>query len=291
MITVENSYVQFLIKTICMKDDMTTNTFPIDEELQDYYRELDPAKRLHMLLEMREKAKSEASGGAELLTLQEELFHARHPGRRPAASDLYLQCFLDLMYTGQNRAPGKHRGSDSASLKKFMGLFGFPAIRRLGIYLEPVAESFSSPINEDSSAASMEEASKKSYSGNTAVSTSSFVEKKTPVNGLEYSAGTILYWELRNAAARYLATTKESGYADRLLGLIKASKEDKEARACTDIVNIMVGFDVLSSGNADPNVLAAAALLKTALRDEYAAASEEAAARIAHQMLQKNIRI
>lgn len=52
----------------------------------------------------------------------------------------------------------------------------------------------------------------------------------------------VLYHEFRNAARRYLSTCKGSNYASRLLGLKKASDQEKLDRACEDIWMVSRGI-------------------------------------------------
>ena len=46
---------------------------------------------------------------------------------------------------------------------------------------------------------------------------------------------TCLYLEFRNAARRYLSTCNSANYASKMMGLRKASPEEKKKRACEDI--------------------------------------------------------
>ena len=48
------------------------------------------------------------------------------------------------------------------------------------------------------------------------------------------------YWEYRNAAARYLATCEDAGYARRFFGTMSSSKEEKLARTASDLYSITV---------------------------------------------------
>ena len=59
-----------------------------------------------------------------------------------------------------------------------------------------------------------------------------------------------LYHEYRNLARRYLSTCKSDGYASRMMGLKKASDEEKILKACSDIWQMSAGI-AKSSGLED----------------------------------------
>jgi hypothetical protein len=58
---------------------------------------------------------------------------------------------------------------------------------------------------------------------------------------------TVLYHEFRNVARRYLSTCNGANYGSRLLGLKKATDEQKNTKACEDIWMASRGF-ALASG-------------------------------------------
>ena len=51
-----------------------------------------------------------------------------------------------------------------------------------------------------------------------------------------------LYWELRNAAARYLRTCSDSGYNRALFGMIASGDESRADRVCRDIWRMTDGL-------------------------------------------------
>lgn len=60
----------------------------------------------------------------------------------------------------------------------------------------------------------------------------------------------ILYHEYRNVAKRYLSTCSGANYGSKLLGLKKASAEEKKKKACEDIWMASRGF-ALASGEEE----------------------------------------
>jgi hypothetical protein len=73
---------------------------------------------------------------------------------------------------------------------------------------------------------------------------------------------TLLYLEFRNAAKRYLSTTKSDRYGSKLLGLKKAGPEDKAKKAAEDIWRASRGLAVASGETERLEIWCAA------LRDE-----------------------
>ena len=73
---------------------------------------------------------------------------------------------------------------------------------------------------------------------------------------------TLLYLEFRNAAKRYLSTTKSDRYGSKLLGLKKAGPEDKAKKAAEDIWRASKGLAVASGETERLEIWCAA------LRDE-----------------------
>ena len=59
---------------------------------------------------------------------------------------------------------------------------------------------------------------------------------------LSEAEATILYWEYRNAAKRYLSTCDSPDYANSFFGLKKSGPEDKKLKACEDIWMASEGF-------------------------------------------------
>ena len=51
-----------------------------------------------------------------------------------------------------------------------------------------------------------------------------------------------LYWELRNAAARYFKTCEASGYNRALFGLVSSNEEGRQTRMCRDAWQITRGL-------------------------------------------------
>lgn len=51
-----------------------------------------------------------------------------------------------------------------------------------------------------------------------------------------------LYWELRNAAARYLSTCRDSGYNRTLFGLVASGEDSRADRICRDIWRMTEGL-------------------------------------------------
>lgn len=72
-----------------------------------------------------------------------------------------------------------------------------------------------------------------------------------------------LYWEIRNAAARYLKTCESSGYNRALFGMIASGDESRSDRICRDIWRMTEGLSQrLELGDA-------LALWNRAVQDSY----------------------
>lgn len=76
---------------------------------------------------------------------------------------------------------------------------------------------------------------------------------------------TALYLEFRNAARRYLSTCRSERYASRLMGLKKATAEEKRRRACEEIWMMSRGL-ALASGKEENFKLFSNALYEELLR-------------------------
>lgn len=82
-----------------------------------------------------------------------------------------------------------------------------------------------------------------------------------------------LYWEIRNAARRYLETCKKDKYGSRLFGFVKSSEDRRAEMSCSEFWRMSIGiarrFEIEDEMR----------LLSDALVDEYALFDEEAAER------------
>ena len=88
----------------------------------------------------------------------------------------------------------------------------------------------------------------------------SFLDGSVRMNAAEKSA---LYWELRNAAARYFATCSGSRYGNKFLGMKHATMEEKRERACEDAWIMSRGMALCSGLEKEMQIFI------DAVRDEY----------------------
>lgn len=91
---------------------------------------------------------------------------------------------------------------------------------------------------------------------------------------------TFAYWEIRNAARRYIQTTEGDRYGRKLMGFISPKRAEKEGMAVADIWAVMNGVDQYLKNAALPEIRDALTLIRDAVRDEYYAHDEGARARL-----------
>lgn len=82
-----------------------------------------------------------------------------------------------------------------------------------------------------------------------------------------------LYWEIRNAARRYLETCKKDGYGSRLFGFVKSNEDRRAEMSCSEFWRMSIG--VAKRFQIEDEMR----LLTDALVDEYALFDEDAAER------------
>lgn len=83
-----------------------------------------------------------------------------------------------------------------------------------------------------------------------------------------------LYWEYRNAARRYFATTASKGYGRKVFGIIAANEEDRKKRSCADAYEMSIGLARRLALDEEM------ALFSDAVRDEYSCYDAAAAERL-----------
>ncbi len=83
-----------------------------------------------------------------------------------------------------------------------------------------------------------------------------------------------LYWEYRNAARRYFATTASKGYGRKVFGIIAANEEDRKKRSCADAYEMSVGLARRLALDEEMT------LFSDAVRDEYSCYDAAAAERL-----------
>lgn len=100
------------------------------------------------------------------------------------------------------------------------------------------------------------------------------MEGKTRETYPDVGEGAI-YWEYRNAARRYFATTSSKGYGRKVFGIISANENDRKLRSCADAYDMSIGL--MRRLGLDKEM----ALFTDAVRDEYACYDAAAAERLA----------
>ena len=83
-----------------------------------------------------------------------------------------------------------------------------------------------------------------------------------------------LYWEYRNAARRYFATTASKGYGRKVFGIIAANEEDRKKRSCADAYEMSIGLARRLALDEEMT------LFSDAVRDEYSCYDAAAAERL-----------
>ena len=81
---------------------------------------------------------------------------------------------------------------------------------------------------------------------------------------------SVIYWEIRNVAKRYLLTCSDPGYAKKLFGLVDSSQDEKQIRTVSDMY--LMARDIPKRFGFKEEL----ASFTDALEDELKAWSEEA---------------
>ena len=182
----------------------------------EYYRELEPARRRVMLDEL---CASEPDDGAN--EYRRQLFEARHvdpkaPGRAVDRMLFMCVCFMQLCQSAR-----LFRGGAIREVRRSMNELRFDLA---GQYGEAGARA--------------------------------------------------LYWEIRNAAARYLSTCSSPSYNRRLFGLAPSREENREDRVARDIWQMTEGLSRRTGLERE------LALWNQAVRDAYCLTGEGAKRRL-----------
>ena len=87
---------------------------------------------------------------------------------------------------------------------------------------------------------------------------------------------SILYWEIRNTALRYLESTKSDDYARKYCGLVRSTEAEKKQRAAEDIWKMTEGIRKKVPAGRDAKLDADLALYISAVQDAYRESDPEA---------------
>ena len=87
---------------------------------------------------------------------------------------------------------------------------------------------------------------------------------------------SILYWEIRNTALRYLERTKSDDYARKYCGLVRSTEAEKKQRAAEDIWKMTEGIRKKVPAGRDAKLDADLALYISAVQDAYRESDPEA---------------
>ncbi len=85
-----------------------------------------------------------------------------------------------------------------------------------------------------------------------------------------------LYWEIRNAARRYLETCKSSGYGAKLFGLMKSNEDTRKDRSCREIWTTARGVAQRFEMEKEMKIFSDAVIAEYALFDDDALARFQA---------------
>ncbi len=98
----------------------------------------------------------------------------------------------------------------------------------------------------------------------------------TSGRGAQEEERSILYWEIRNTALRYLESTKSDDYARKYCGLVRSTEAEKKQRAAEDIWKMTEGIRKKVPAGRDAKLDADLALYISAVQDAYRESDPEA---------------